>query len=204
MSKAQSPTKKKEFQTPSDNVRGIAIPPELFNYKLTWKDKLLDFLYENPATSFIFDCINAIGTGISIATVPVICIKHYLKLCQQAIMEIWYYKKRPYDSLISFQRNFRIISKPQTIWLLKEFTFFHNDKPEMLDRIIINAFNDWYYKEGGRYEYMDPDKARIRDSINNELKQFNNNYLNMDSDKALKKQTELANKIWAFRKSLWT
>lgn len=204
MSKAQSPTKKKEFQTPSDNVRNIVIPPELFNYKLTWKDKLLDFLYENPATSFIFDCINAIGTGISIATVPVICIKHYLKLCQQAIMEIWCYKKRPYDSLISFQRNFRIISKPQTIWLLKEFTFFHNDKPEMLDRIIINAFNDWYYKEGGRYEYMDPDKAKIRDSINNELKQFNNNYLNMDSDKALKKQTELANKIWAFRKSLWT
>ena len=204
MSKAQSPTKKKEFQTPSDNVRGIAIPPELFNYKLTWKDKLLDFLYENPATSFIFDCINAIGTGISIATVPVICIKHYLKLCQQAIMEIWCYKKRPYDSLISFQHNFRIISKPQTDWLLKEFTFFHNDKPEMLDRIIINAFNDWYYEEGGRYEYMDPDKARMRDSINNELKQFNNNYFNMDSDKALKKQTELANKIWAFRKSLWT
>ena len=203
MSKAQSPTKKKEFQTPSDNVRGIAIPPELFNYKLTWKDKLLDFLYENPATSFIFDCINAIGTGISIATVPVICIKHYFKLCQQAIMEIWCYKKRPYDSLISFQHNFRIISKPQTDWLLKEFTFFHNDKPEMLDRIIINAFNDWYYKEGGRYEYMDPDKAGMRDSINNELKQFNNNYFNMDSDKALKKQTELANKIWAFRKSLW-
>lgn len=204
MSKSQKSSKKKESQTPSDNVRGIVIPPELFNYKLTWKDKLLDFLYENPITSFTFDCINAIGTGISIATVPVICIKHYLKLCQQAIMEIWCYKRRPYDSLISFQHNFRIISNPQTDWLLKEFTFFHNDKPEMLDRIIINAFNDWYYEEGGRYEYMEPDKARIRDSINNELKQFNNNYLNMDSDKALKKQTELANKIWTFRKSLWT
>lgn len=204
MSKSQIPTKKKEFQTPLDNVRGIVIPPELFNYKLTWKDKLLDFLYENPITSFTFDCINAIGTGISIVSVPVICIKHYLKLCQQAIMEIWCYKRRSYDSLISFQRNFRIIGNPQTDWLLKEFTFFHNDKPEMLDRIIINAFNDWYYEEGGRYEYMDPDKARIRDSINNELKQFNNNYFNMDSDKALKKQTELANKIWAFRKSLWT
>lgn len=142
---------------------------------------------------------------ITLPLIPVFCLKHYFIICWQAFKEILAFNRfLRYDEFLNFHKDIYIVNYPQTEWLLKKCSFYHQDKPELLEEIVIAAFEDWYYNEKSDMTiYSKKDEYLFQKIIKNikAMKKLQDNYKTFD--KGLKLQERIANQIWKIRSILW-
>ena len=199
-------TKKQVNKVNDPHVRPIIIT----NVKSI--SKWTEFKYavaENTIVHFIFSMLNRIGYWLFIIpAIPFICLKHYFTIVYNAYKELYYIPEKwlRYGEFFNFHTHFKIFYTPQTTWLLKLCSFYHQDKPELLEDIMLNAFESWYYDENGKNEYLNPEIKKTTQKIANQIKQYRNVIQNKNHnfEKALKTRKQLALKIWDIKEHLWT